>query len=285
MSAPVLVAEIGGNHLGNLTRALALIDRAWSAGADAIKFQCFRADQMVNPDLVVHGGPWDGRRAIDLYRQTETPRAWFPQLFERVRSYGILPFASVFHPDDVDFLQGLDCPMYKIASFELTDLELIRYAASKGRPLVMSTGMASPDEIDCASFASRPLPLDKVTLLHCVSGYPSKPEEANLATLAWLRENMQCKVGLSDHTLGIGVAVAAAALGAEMIEKHLIMDRGDGGLDAEFSMEPDEFKHMAIECRRAAAAIGKATFGPRKTEQPHLALRRPPGGKRGDRNA
>lgn len=277
-----IVAELSANHLGSLDRALDIVHAAAVAGADAVKLQTFTPEQMANPDTIVEAGPWAGCNLVDLYRQAHTPRAWLAPLFEHARRLGIECFSSVFHPDDVNVLEKLDCPRYKISSFELTDLDLIAHAARTGKPIIISTGMATFREIEQAVAVvirhSPRAPL--LTLLRCTSAYPASPADANLATILDMASRLRCEVGLSDHTMGIGVAVAAAALGASMIEKHLTLRRSDGGPDAAFSMEPEEFAQMVTECRRAVAAIGEVRYGPTPAEREHLALRRAPGGKR-----
>ena len=238
---------------------------------------------MADPDTVLTEGPWKGRHLLDLYREIHTPREWIPEIFARAKDRGIEAFSSVFHPDDVAFLETLNCPRYKIASFELTDHVLIEAAALTGKPIVISTGMGSMDEIRGAmlvAVCAQPKAGD-LTLLQCTSAYPAPESEANLARMVEMRARYRTLVGLSDHTQGIGVAVAAVALGASMVEKHLTLRRSDGGPDAAFSMEPEEFAQLVVECRRAAAAIGTVTYGPTKSEAASLPLRRPSGGKRG----
>ena len=252
MSAPFIVAEASCNHLGSLDRALQLIDVAAWAGASAIKFQVW--DQMVvDRTWVIPDGTWKGRNLAELYQAAKTPWAWLPDLFSRARKKNITLFASVFDVPSLVHLETYGCPMYKISSFELVDLPLIRAVARTGKPMVLSTGMASDDEIFAAVGNTPPLP----TLLHCVSAYPSDPKNANLKRMAWLSGMFEgdAPVGLSDHSLGIGVSVAAVALGATMIEKHLTLSRADGGPDSAFSMEPQEFKTLVEECRNAYAAL------------------------------
>lgn len=276
-----IVAELSANHLGSLKRALDIVSAAAKAGADAVKFQTFTPEQMVAPDLHIVAGPWAGRRAVELYRQAHTPREWHADLFTYARELGLEAFASVFHPDDVDFLETLGCPMYKVASFEIIDHALIAHAARTGKPLVISTGMASFAEIDEAVLLAKDAGCLDLTLLKCTSAYPAPASEVNLAAgreMGHLWRNVRW--GLSDHTDGIGVAVAAAALGATMIEKHLTLARADGGPDAAFSMEPHEFAQMVTECRRGALGVGHVRYGPTPAEAPHLALRRASGGKR-----
>ena len=278
-----VVAELSANHNGDLARAISIVDAAARAGAWGVKFQTFTPEQMVSPDLIIETGPWAGRRALDLYREAHTPREWHKRLFERARELGMTPFSSVFHPDDVAFLETLDCPIYKVSSFELTDHKLLAAAGDTGKPVVISTGMATWEEI---KYAAAMIGAEDLTILKCTSAYPADASDANLLAMAYLDHMPGCTAfGLSDHTPGIGVAVAAVALGASMIEKHLTLRRSDGGPDAAFSMEPEEFAQLVTECRRAAAAIGEVKYGPARAERASLALRRPPGGKRGDRTA
>lgn len=279
MRFPMIVAELSANHLGSLDRALALVDAAAKAGADAVKLQTFTPEQMCQANVVLQDGTWAGTTLLDLYKQAHTPRSWHAPLFERAKRLGMLAFSSVFHPDDVDFLEGLECPIYKIASFELTDLKLIRHAAVRGKPMMMSTGMATAEEVYAALNTAREFGAGQLTLLKCTSAYPAPIEECNLRAMDMLRYAW-CEVGLSDHTPGIGVAIGAVALGAKVIEKHLTLRRADGGLDASFSMEPQEFALMVTECRRVAAALGEAKLGPTASEAASMALRRPPGGMR-----
>ena len=282
MNRPFIVAEMSANHLGSLSRALEIVDAAAHAGADGLKVQTFTPEQMAEPGVIVESGPWAGRELLDLYREAHTPRAWHAPIFHHARRLGLLPFSSVFHPEDVDFLEGLDCPIYKISSFELRDHDLIRHAALTRKPLIISMGMANETEKVLAVGAALTGKQGPVTLLHCVSAYPARAEDMDLATLDRLQQLFPfCDVGLSDHTPGIGVAVAATALGATVIEKHLTLSRADGGPDAAFSMEPDEFRQLVTECRRAAAAIGEVRYGPTPSEAASVLLRRKPGGKRG----
>lgn len=289
MNKPMIVAEISANHLGSLKRAIALIDCAAASGADAVKFQTFTPEQMVDADVKILRGPWAGRNALELYRECHTPRAWHAELFARAQELGIAAFSSVFHPEDVAFLEGLECPMYKISSFEITDLNLIAFAARTLKPLIISTGMATQGEIFEATQtaarvvrAERPLgPPPDITLLKCTSAYPARVEDANLASMEEMAAWGMIKVGVSDHTLGYTVPVVATALGASVIEKHLTISRADGGPDAAFSAEPAEFASMVALCRQAAKALGEVRFGPTESELAHILLRRPSGGKRG----
>lgn len=282
MTTPFIVAELSANHLGSLERALALVEAAATAGASAVKIQTFTPEQMVEPLTLIESGLWRGRTALGLYREAHTPREWHEPLFTLARELGLEVFSSVFHPADVDFLEALGCLRYKISSFELTDHALIRHAATTGKHLVISTGMASLSEIQAAVDVTRGA--KSLTLLKCTSAYPAPVEDVNLLTMEHMRLHFECDwVGLSDHTLGIGVAVAAAALGADMIEKHLTLRRADGGPDADFSMEPEEFAQMVTACRQAEAAIGTVRYGSTEQEASSLQLRRASGGKRGER--
>lgn len=271
MNAPKIVAEISANHNGSLDNAVRLIYAAKAAGADAVKLQTYRPDSITidhdGPGFVIDNGPWQGRRLYDLYRDAMTPWGWHAPLFDCAHEIGIECFSSPFDRDAVDLLAGLNCPAYKIASFEIIDLELIRHAACQRRPMIISTGMASEDEIADALGAARDAA--SVTLLHCVSDYPAEPKDAHLQRIRALRMRFGVPVGLSDHTLGIVVPIAAAALGATMIEKHLTLRRSDGGPDSAFSLEPLEFKMMVQAVREAAVAAAAGS-----PPEPYRGLRR-----------
>lgn len=278
---PLFVAELSANHLGSMDRAVRLVHAAKAAGADAVKLQTFTPEQMVDASATLKSGPWAGCSLLDLYREAHTPREWHKPLFELIRELGMVAFSSAFHPEDVDFLETLGCPMYKIASFELNDHELISHAARTGKPLVISTGMATLEEISEAACVASLAGCRDLTILKCTSAYPAPASEANLAAMRNLAIIPRCKAfGLSDHTMGHSVALAASVMGASMIEKHLTMARVDGGPDAAFSMEPDEFAEMVTECRRAVDAIGEVRYGPTTAEAAHVSLRRSSGGKR-----
>ena len=285
MRTPFIVAEMGASHNSNFDRALAIVEAAAKAGANAVKLQTFTPELMVEPDTVIKAGPWAARNALELYRQAHTPRSWHKPLFERIRALGMIAFSSVFHPTDVDFLESLGCPQYKIASFEITDLDLIRYAANTGKSIIISTGMANEQEITDAVTVVDEVQMAKggtLTLLKCTSAYPTPLAECNLLTIPDMRAAWTVNVGLSDHTIGSIAAVTATALGTTMIEKHLTLNRSDGGLDAAFSAEPDEFHHMCTACRQVVEAMGTVRYGPTESETPHLSLRRLPGLKRGE---
>ncbi len=277
MNKPFIVAEMSANHNGSLDRAMAIIDAAKFAGADAIKLQTFTPEQMVGDSTYcLSGGPWAGRNLLSLYQEAHTPREWHAPLFERAKQLGIECFSTPFHKDDVDFLETFGCSRYKIASFEIVDLDLIEACARTGKPLVISTGMASFDEVCIAKNKAWESGARDITLLKCVSSYPTKAKDMNLETMRNLKNiNYHVnEVGLSDHSQGIGVAVAAATLGASYIEKHFTLSRKNGGLDAAFSMEPQEFAQMVYECRRAVAAIGYVRYGCMDSEESSKELRR-----------
>ena len=257
---PYVIAELSGNHNGDRDRAVALVDAAAEAGADAVKLQTYTADTITldvdRPEFRIEGGPWDGRHLHELYAEASTPWEWHEALFARAAERGLHCFSSPFDPTAVDLLAGLDAPAYKIASFELVDLPLIRRAAAQGRPLIMSTGVADYGEIEEALRAAREGGAPEVVLLHCISAYPAAPEEMRLQTIRSLGAAFGVPIGLSDHTLGSAVAVASIALGACLIEKHITLARADGGPDAEFSLEPGEFRQLVDDCRIAHAALG-----------------------------
>lgn len=258
MIKPLIVAELGASHLGSFERAHKILSAAAKAGADAFKVQVWSPDTMcIDPTYVIGEGAWKGRGMMDLYRECFTPWEWLPELFDAAYTRDLIPFASVFDEASVDYMERLNVEMYKIASYELVDLNLLRRIAATGKRAVLSTGAATLDEISAAvaQFEND----QDVTLLHCVSEYPSKPEQANLATMLDLA-HLGCDFGLSDHSMGAGVAVAAAAIGASVIEKHLTLRRADGGPDAGFSMEPEEFALMCDAVRQAAVAVGNVQY-------------------------
>ncbi len=259
MNSPLIVAEVSCNHLGSLDRAMSLIYAASKAGADAVKFQCWTADSMCIAEYAeLANGPWKGRQLRDLYRECFTPWDWFEPLFIQARRLNIIPFVSVFDLEALKFIHRVGCRMYKIASFEANDHRLLRAVAATGKPIYLSTGQSSFVDIQAALDAAGKLA--DITLMQCVSEYPSKPEDANLATMDHMSRRLMCPVGLSDHSLGIGVAVAAATMGATAIEKHLTLRRADGGPDAGFSMEPEEFAAMVAAVRQAAVARGRVQY-------------------------
>lgn len=273
---PLLVAEIGASHLRSQERAQRILEEAIWAGADLIKGQCWEPSLMVGGPRVIVGGPWAGRDMSDLYHEAHMPKRWHMMLLDRARELGSDYFATAFDIPSLNFLDSIGVRRHKIASFELVDLELVGAAAGMGKPLILSTGMATFPEIEQAVRVaqSRGLESKNLTLLRCVSAYPSHPEDAGLGSIKFLANYFGCQVGLSDHSLGTAVAVAATALGASMVEKHLTLSRADGGPDAGFSLEPREFATLVHDCRTASVASCEATFQPKQSEEPQLALRR-----------
>ena len=275
--SPYIIAELSGNHNGEIERAFKLIDAAKNAGADAVKLQTYTADTItIDHDgrgFVIEGGLWNGRKLYELYQEAHTPWEWHPALFDYARKAGVACFSSPFDYSAIDMLERLDAPAYKIASFEIVDTPLIRYAAKTGKPLVISTGMAARAEIDSAVAAARQGD-GSIALLHCISGYPTPVEEANLLRIPALAQAYDCPIGLSDHTLGVEASIAAVALGAAVIEKHITLARADGGPDAAFSLEPDELTKLVKSTRAAFAALGSAEYGRAASEEGNLAFRR-----------
>lgn len=275
---PYVIAELSANHMGDLNRALKMVKAAADAGADAVKLQTYEPDKITmksdNPDFQIEDGLWAGQSYHDLYTEAMTPKEWHKPLFDYAAELGVTMFSSPFDLEAVDFLETLQAPAYKIASFELVDIPLIRKAAGTGKPLIMSTGLANREEIDDAMQAAESAGARDVILLHCISAYPTPPEAANLRTIQDLANAYKVPVGLSDHTLTESVPVAATALGAQVIEKHFTLSRSDGGADAAFSLEPAEFKRMTDAVKIAHAALGQPTYGPIEQEEGSLRSRR-----------
>jgi pseudaminic acid synthase len=275
---PYVIAELSANHLGKLSHAMATLEMAATMGADAVKLQTYRADTITidhdGPGFRIEGGLWHGRTLYDLYEEAHMPWAWHAPLMERGKALGVAVFSSPFDPTAVDFLAALDVPAYKIASFEAIDLPLIDKAASQGKPLIVSTGMASHAEI-AEAYAHASAGRGGVALLHCISGYPTPIREANLATIPDLaRRFPDAVIGLSDHTLGTVAATAAIACGAAIIEKHVTLSRADGGTDAAFSLEPGELKTLVTDCRAAWEALGVPAEDLQSSESGNIVFRR-----------
>lgn len=260
-----IIAEMSANHLHNLDRAKRIIDVAKECGADAIKLQTYRPDTITidcrGPEfMATPGSPWENMNLFELYKEAYTPWEWHGELMDYAKKVGITCFSSPFDLTAIDFLEELNVPAYKIASFELNDIPLIKKAAMTGKPIIMSTGIADMSDIELALRTCKEAGNDKVILLKCVSEYPTPYEEINLRTLTNMSETFDCVVGVSDHSFGSAVAVAGVALGARVIEKHLTLSRKDGGPDGTFSMEPQEFKNMVIDIRNVERALGKVTY-------------------------
>ncbi len=277
---PFVIAEMSGNHNQSLERALAIVDAAAESGAHAIKLQTYTADTLT---LDIHDGDffiadsenlWQGKSLYELYDAAHTPWEWHGPIMERARGHGLVCFSSAFDETAVDFLEGLGVEAYKIASFEIVHLPLIRKAASTGKPLILSTGMAGLGEIEDAVRAAREGGCEDLILLKCTSSYPASPVNSNVRTIPHLREMFDCQVGISDHTLGVGAAVAAVTLGATVIEKHFTLSRADGGVDSAFSMEPDEMAALVGESERAWQALGTVRYGAGEDEKKSMVFRR-----------
>lgn len=277
---PFVIAEMSGNHNRSLERALAIVDAAAATGAHALKIQTYTADSMTldiaQGEFAIHDPKsiWNGRTLYDLYKEAATPYDWHKPIFERCREKGIICFSTPFDAAAVDFLESLGAPAYKIASFENVDLPLIAKAAATGKPLIISTGMATAAEIDEAVRAARAAGGRDIVLLKCTSTYPATPRDTNIRTIPNLREAFGTEVGLSDHTMGAGVAVASVALGAVVVEKHFTLSRADGGVDSTFSLEPAEMAALVVETQRAWESLGRVSYGPTPAEQKSLQFRR-----------
>lgn len=277
---PFIIAEMSGNHNQSLERALEIVEAVANSGAHALKLQTYTADTMtldINEGEFYINDPnslWQGNSLYKLYQQAYTPWEWHQPIFDRCKELGIIGFSTPFDATAVDFLEFLDVPCYKIASFENTDLPLIRKVASTGKPMIISTGMATVAELDETVRTAREAGCQDLVLLKCTSTYPATPENTNILTIPHLRELFNVQVGLSDHTMGIGVAVASVALGATVIEKHFTLRRADGGVDSAFSMEPEEMQQLVIETKRVWQALGSVQYGATDAEKKSLVFRR-----------
>jgi pseudaminic acid synthase len=278
--APFIIAEMSGNHNQSLERALDIVEAAAKSGAHGLKIQTYTPDTMTIDldEREFHvsdpGSLWEGSSLYKLYGEAYTPWEWHQPIFDRAYELGMIPFSTPFDDTAVDFLEELDVPCYKIASFENTDLPLIRRVASTGKPLIISTGMATGGELDETVRAAREAGCNDLILLKCTSTYPASPENSNILTIPHMRELFGCEVGLSDHTMGVGVSVASVAVGASVIEKHFTLNRADGGVDSRFSMEPEEMAQLVTETERAWQALGQVSYGPTAAEKKSLQFRR-----------
>ncbi|EWT01142.1 N-acetylneuraminate synthase [Intrasporangium oryzae NRRL B-24470] len=277
---PFIIAEMSGNHDGSLDKALEIVRAAAAAGAHAIKLQTYTADTITidvdTPEFrLSEDHPlWGGRRLYDLYEEAHTPWEWHQPIFDLAKELGLLAFSSPFDPSAVAFLESLDVPAYKIASSEIVDLPLVRCAAATGKPIIISTGMASVGEIHAAVEAARSTGNDQVIVLSCTASYPADPASSNLRGIPVMADAFGVPVGLSDHTMGIGAAVASIAFGAVLVEKHVTMSRAEGGVDSDFSLEPAELAALVAETRTAWQALGQPRIGARESEREGLRFRR-----------
>jgi len=265
-----IIAEMSGNHNQSLERALEIVDAAAESGADAIKIQTYTADTITMRDVYVINDPnslWNGRDLYDLYQEAHTPWGWHQAIFNRAKEKNIICFSTPFDETAVDFLESLENPIYKVASFEVNHIPLLKKIAQTGKPVIMSTGASTLQEIEEAVQTLKDNGCKELTLLKCTSTYPATPKNTNLLTIPDMKQRFQCEVGLSDHTLGIGVAVASVALGATVIEKHFCLNRAEGGVDSAFSLEPHEMRHLVEEAHRACLALGKVTYEIQEAEK------------------
>lgn len=278
LNKPYVIAEISGNHNGSLERAMQLIKSAKENGADCVKLQTYTPDTMTikskKEDFLITTGLWDGYNLWDLYNWAQTPFEWQETLFKYAKELGITCISTPFDETAVDLLESLDCPFYKIASFELTDLPLVKYVAKTKKPMILSTGMANEEEISDAIEVVKEFGCGDFVVLHCVSGYPTPVDQINLDTIRLLKERFQCQIGLSDHTLGNESALISIAYGVKVIEKHFTLSREDGGPDADFSMEPHELKDLCKKAKLVHKSIGKASFEKKKAEVENIKFRR-----------
>ena len=279
-SKPFIIAELSGNHNQSLERALKIVQAAAKAGAHALKLQTYKADTMTldvaDGDFFIDDEKslWKGKSLYELYKIAYTPWEWHGPIMKRANELGMLCFSTPFDNSSVDFLESLNVPAYKIASFENADIPLIKKVVSTGKPMIISTGMATLAEIDETVRTIREAGCEDFVLLKCTSTYPATPENSNVLTIPHMRQLFNCEVGLSDHTMGVGAAVAAVAHGAAVIEKHFTLNRADGGVDSAFSLEPEEMRQLVVETERAWQSLGSVTYGPTEAEKPSLKFRR-----------
>lgn len=277
---PFVIAELSGNHNQSIDTALAMVRAAAESGVQAVKLQTYTADTMTlnsqQDEFVINdqSSPWHGRNLYQLYQQAHTPWEWHEEIFNETKRLGLIAFSTPFDASAVDFLEALDVPAYKIASFENTDIQLIRRVAQTGKPVIISTGMASVAEIDECVTSCREAGCTDIVLMKCTSSYPADPGDSHLMTIPHMQQLFSCHVGLSDHTQGMGAAVASIALGSTVIEKHFILDRSNGGVDADFSLEPAEMKMLVTEVNRAWLALGNVHYGPTSKEKGSIKYRR-----------
>jgi N-acetylneuraminate synthase len=279
-NSPFIVAEISGNHNQSLERALQIVQAAAASGVHAVKLQTYTADTITldtdSADFFISDSNslWKGSRLYDLYKKAYTPWEWHKPIMDKCKELGLICFSTPFDETAVDFLETLNVPCYKIASFEVVHLPMIKKIAQTGKPIIMSTGMASVAELDEAVKMARNNGCKDLILLKCTSSYPAEPSQSNILTIPHMQKLFDCQVGLSDHTLGIGVAVASVALGATFIEKHFTLSRADGGVDSEFSLEPEEMKNLVLETKRAWQALGQVCYKPSSSEEKSMQFRR-----------
>ena len=279
-STPLIIAELSANHNGSLDKALAIVEAAANAGAHAVKLQTYTADTMTLdvdlPEFLIEDEKslWNGRKLYELYQEAHTPWDWQLPIVNRANELGLSCFSTPFDHTAVDFLESIGMPAYKIASFENTDLELIKSVAKTGKPILMSTGMATLEELELSVRVARENGCKELVLLKCTSSYPASPEDSHILTLPDMRRRFGCQVGLSDHTLGLGAAVAAVAHGAILIEKHFTLSRKDGGVDAQFSLEPEQMRQLVEETRQAQQALGEVKYGSIDSESGSLQFKR-----------
>lgn len=275
---PYIIAELSANHNGDIDRAIAVMMAAKKSGADAIKLQTYTADTITlnlkTDDFMVKGGLWDGQSLHELYQQGSMPWDWHKPLFEKARQIGITIFSSPFDRTAVDLLEDLNAPAYKVASFEIIDLPLIAYMAKTGKPLIISTGMASPSEIEAAIDTARSSGCKELVVLHCISGYPTPPEQYNLRTISDIAQKFNVLSGLSDHTIDNTTAITSVAMGAVLIEKHVTLDRSGGGVDDSFSIEPSELNDLCRDTKVAWSSLGKVNYELTEAEKPNIKFRR-----------